>query len=127
MARHGRNAHVQHPGGFFNQVSPARPVFQGGPGAWELVARFSYIDLDDHAVSGGTFWRLTPMVNWHLSDNVRLEMTYGYGSLNRLGASARPSSSKPDCRCNSKGQRFIREVRRIVSRGMPDTIARCAA
>ena len=72
-------------GGFFNQVSPARPVFQGGPGAWELVARFSYIDLDDHGVAGGTFWRLTPMVNWHLSDNVRLEMTYGYGSLNRFG------------------------------------------
>jgi hypothetical protein len=25
------------------------------------------------------------MVNWHLSDNVRLEMTYGYGSLDRFG------------------------------------------
>ena len=25
------------------------------------------------------------MVNWYLSDNVRLEMTYGYGSLNRFG------------------------------------------
>jgi hypothetical protein len=24
-------------GGFFNQVSPARTVFEGGPGAWELV------------------------------------------------------------------------------------------
>jgi len=72
-------------GGFFSQVSPARPVFQGGPGAWELVARFSYIDLDDQAVRGGTFWRFTPMVNWHLSDHVRLEMAYGYGSLDRLG------------------------------------------
>jgi phosphate-selective porin OprO/OprP len=27
------------------------------------------------------------MVNWHLSDNVRLEMNYGYGSLNRFGLS----------------------------------------
>ena len=25
------------------------------------------------------------MVNWHLSDHVRLEMAYGYGSLDRLG------------------------------------------
>jgi phosphate-selective porin OprO/OprP len=72
-------------GGFFNQVSPRRPVFQGGPGAWELVARFSYINLDDQAVRGGTFWRFTPMLNWHLSDNVRLEMAYGYGSLDRFG------------------------------------------
>jgi phosphate-selective porin OprO/OprP len=72
-------------GGFFNQVSPLRPVFQGGPGAWEIVTRFSYIDLDSAALHGGKFWRFTPMVNWHLSDNARLEMTYGYGSLDRFG------------------------------------------
>jgi len=72
-------------GGFFNQISPLRPVFQGGPGAWEIVTNFSYINLDSGTVHGGTFWRFTPMVNWHLSDNVRLEMTYGYGSLDRFG------------------------------------------
>ena len=72
-------------GGFFNQVSPARTVFQGGPGAWEVVARFSYSDLDDQAIHGGTFWRFTPMVNWYLSDHLRLETAYGYGSLNRFG------------------------------------------
>lgn len=72
-------------GGYFNQVSPARPVFQGGPGAWELVGHFSYIDLDSNPIHGGKFWRFTPMVNWHLSDNVRLELTYGYGSLDRFG------------------------------------------
>jgi phosphate-selective porin OprO/OprP len=71
-------------GGFFNQVSPARPVFRGGAGAWELVGRVSYIDLDDGALRGGRFWRVTPMLNWHLSDHVRLEMTYGYGSLDRF-------------------------------------------
>jgi phosphate-selective porin OprO/OprP len=71
-------------GGYFNQVSPARPVFQGGPGAWEIVGRFSYIDLDSQAIRGGRFWRLTPMVNWHLSDQVRLEVAYGYGSLDRF-------------------------------------------
>jgi len=72
-------------GGYFNQVSPNRPVFQGGPGAWELVGRVSYIDLDSGALSGGKFWRLTPMINWYLSDNVRLEFAYGYGSLDRFG------------------------------------------
>jgi phosphate-selective porin OprO/OprP len=71
-------------GGFFEQVSPARTVFEGGPGAWELVANFSYIDLDSRSLRGGKFWRVTPMLNWHLSDNMRLEMTYGYGSLDRF-------------------------------------------
>ncbi|HEY7819490.1 MAG TPA: porin, partial [Vicinamibacteria bacterium] len=71
-------------GGFFNSVSPRRPVFQGGPGAWELVARFSYIDLDSGEAEGGKFWRFTPMVNWHLSDHLRLELAYGYGSLDRF-------------------------------------------
>ena len=77
-------------GGFFNQVSPARTVFEGGPGAWELVGRVSFIDLDDGSVRGGRFWRITPMFNWYLSDQLRLEIAYGYGRLDRfnlLGAS----------------------------------------
>jgi phosphate-selective porin OprO/OprP len=72
-------------GGFFNQISPLRPVFSGGPGGWELVANFSYVDLDSRGIQGGKFWRVTPMANWFLSDNVRLEFAYGYGSLNRFG------------------------------------------
>jgi phosphate-selective porin OprO and OprP len=71
-------------GGFFNAVSPARTVFHGGAGAWELVARVSYIDLDGGNLTGGRFWRVTPMVNWHLSDNFRLELAYGYGRLDRF-------------------------------------------
>ena len=51
------------------------------PGNWSVV---SYIDLNSGPVQGGKFWRITPMVNWHMSDNVRLEFVYGYGSLNRF-------------------------------------------
>ena len=50
----------------------------------ELVFRASYIDLDGGTLRGGRFWRITPMVNWHLSDNVRLEAAYGYGQLDRF-------------------------------------------
>jgi phosphate-selective porin OprO and OprP len=69
----------------FEAISPSRPVFSGGPGAWELVVRYSYVDLDSGPISGGRFQRLTPMVNWHLTDNVRLEAAYGYSLLHRLG------------------------------------------
>jgi len=72
-------------GGYFKSVSPARTVFEGGPGAWEVVARLSYIDLDDGTLHGGRFWRFTPMVNWHLSDNLRFALAYGYGTLDRFG------------------------------------------
>lgn len=71
-------------GGYFKAVSPARTVFKGGPGALELVGRLSYIDLDAGSVRGGRFWRFTPMLNWHLSDNLRLEIAYGYGTLDRF-------------------------------------------
>ena len=71
-------------GGFFKSVSPARTLFEGGPGALEAVLRFSYIDLDGGTLRGGKFWRLTPMVNWHASDHVRLELAYGYGKLDRF-------------------------------------------
>lgn len=71
-------------GGYFKSVSPARPVFEGGPGAWELVLRYSYTDLDSRTVQGGKFGRITPMVNWYLSDHVRMEFAYGYGHLDRF-------------------------------------------
>jgi phosphate-selective porin OprO/OprP len=71
-------------GGLFKDITPLRPVFNGGPGAWELVLRYSYTNLNDHNVQGGTFGRITPMVNWYLSENVRLEMAYGYGQLDRF-------------------------------------------
>ena len=76
-------------GGYFNQVSPLRSVRSGGPGAWEVLMHGSYTDLDDKVIAGGKFWRLTPMVNWYLSNEVRLEFAYGYGSLDRFGTNGK--------------------------------------
>lgn len=71
-------------GGYFKAVSPAKPVFEGGWGAWEAVFRISYIDLDSGTLTGGKFWRVTPMINWYLSDQLRLAFVYGYGTLDRF-------------------------------------------
>lgn len=71
-------------GGYFMAVSPSRPVGKGGPGAIELVLRYSDVDLDAGTLRGGKFRRITPMVNWHLSDSIRLEFAYGYGELDRF-------------------------------------------
>ena len=72
-------------GGYFNAVSPASSIYSGGRGAWEAVSGFTYTDLDDGTLSGGKYWRFTETLNWHLSDNARLEFAYGYGSLDRFG------------------------------------------
>ena len=78
-------------GAYFSAVSPARPVGQGGPGAWELVLRYSDVDLDAGTLRGGRFRRITPMVNWHLSDFMRLEFAYGVRQARPL----RPDRHEP--------------------------------
>lgn len=76
-------------GNYFRSVTPARTVIQGGPGAWEVVLKYSYADLNNRSVEGGRFARVTPMLNWYLTDNLRLELAYGYGVLRRFGALGR--------------------------------------
>jgi phosphate-selective porin OprO/OprP len=73
------------PGSVFAAVSPKRSAFDGGTGAVEWVLRLSNIDLNAGTLKGGTFWRVTPGINWYMSDNVRAEVNYGYGRLTRFG------------------------------------------
>jgi phosphate-selective porin OprO/OprP len=68
----------------FGFVPVSRPVFKGGPGAWEVLVRFSSLNLTSGNIQGGKFWRITPMVNWYLSKDVRLDFVYGYGMLDRF-------------------------------------------
>jgi phosphate-selective porin OprO/OprP len=72
-------------GAFFEAVSPSHPMFKDGFGAVEAVVRYSQVDLNDARIAGGRFWRITPMINWYWSDNVRLEFVYGFSRLNRFG------------------------------------------
>ena len=37
-----------------------------------------------YRLDGGKMWRITPMMNWHLSDNIRFELGYGYAELDRF-------------------------------------------
>jgi len=69
----------------FGFVPVKKSVFDGGPGAWEAGIQLSNIDLDSGTLTGGKFWKITPMLNWYLSENVRFELAYGYGVLDRFG------------------------------------------
>ncbi len=70
-------------GSVFGFVPVKKSVFKGGWGEWEGVVRFSYLNLDDKSIAGGTFWRITPMINWYVSKVIRMEFVYGYGVLDR--------------------------------------------
>ena len=69
--------------GILGFVPVNRPVFEGGPGAWEVLVRASTLELNGGTIHGGKFWRITPMVNWYLSKDVRFDFAYGYGVLDR--------------------------------------------
>jgi phosphate-selective porin OprO and OprP len=71
-------------GSVFGFVKVNKSIFKGGLGAIEGVIRASTFNLNDGAVKGGQMYRLTPMINWYLSQVLRWELVYGYGILDRF-------------------------------------------
>jgi len=68
-------------------------------GAWQVGARFSYLDLTDAAIDGGQVYDWTVGVNWYLNPNMRVQFNYilerrdgpqdvGSGWINGLGVRA---------------------------------------
>jgi phosphate-selective porin len=68
------------------QVAYARriqPLHRAG--AWELVGRFSHVDVRDRLVDGGVFDRWTAGVNWWATRRWKLGFDYGFVDLDRGG------------------------------------------
>jgi phosphate-selective porin OprO/OprP len=70
-------------GGINGFMRVKRSIFKGGLGEIEGVIFASTLDLNNGNIKGGRFWRITPMVNWYLSKNIRWEFIYGFGNLDR--------------------------------------------
>ncbi|HEY6506317.1 MAG TPA: porin, partial [Chitinophagaceae bacterium] len=71
-------------GSIFGFVPVTTSIFNGGWGEWEVVVRYSTLDLEDGSIHGGKFWRITPMINWYMTKFMRMEFVYGYGVLDRF-------------------------------------------
>jgi len=60
--------------GVFKPIKPARPVTEGGPGAWEVAARLDYLNLDGFQPGDSTSF--TAGVNWTPVEGVRVMANY---------------------------------------------------
>jgi phosphate-selective porin OprO/OprP len=87
----GETRPYNYAGGYFGQLKPAAPftLKHGGSGAWEVAARYSWIDLDSGTISGGKFDRVSAALSWFPTSEFRFEFNYGYGRLDRFGLSGR--------------------------------------
>jgi phosphate-selective porin OprO and OprP len=56
---------------------------EGGCGAWEVAARWSFIDLDSQNIQGGTLHDITLTLNWHLNPYTRVRWEYIHALLDR--------------------------------------------
>jgi phosphate-selective porin OprO/OprP len=72
----------------FARTSPQRPYFwvEGedgcnchSPGAWQIGARYSWIDLNDKGLQAGILHDLTLGLNWYLNPNIKFQWNYSAG------------------------------------------------
>jgi len=72
--------------GTFGRVKPNRNFGLGensGPGAWELLLRYSYTDLNDEGITGGRLNDITGGVTWYLNPNWKVMFNYVFAQLDR--------------------------------------------
>lgn len=68
--------------GAFERVIPnhefhfRRSCFASGPGAWQIGARYSYLDLNDNSLDGGILHNGTLGLNWYLNPNLKIQFDY---------------------------------------------------
>jgi phosphate-selective porin OprO/OprP len=80
--------------GVFGRVVPNRNLrFKRGCGcegcgAWQVGVRFSYLDLNDKAIQGGTLYDWTVGLNWFWNPNMKVQFNYILERRNQPGVDA---------------------------------------
>ena len=66
------------------RVKPKNPVgYRCGIGAWEVGVRYSWIDLNEGAITGGELTNITYGLNWYLNNFTKFQLNYINADLNR--------------------------------------------
>jgi phosphate-selective porin OprO/OprP len=69
----------------FDRVKPKKNFGAGGPGAWEVGLRYSYLGLNDGEIEGGELSDFTVGLNWYLNPNTRFMLNYVHADLDGVG------------------------------------------
>src|SRR5262249_48782264 len=71
--------------GKYDRVKPLEPFFlvrdengdlAYGWGAWELIYRYAFVDLNDEMLVGGRYGEHTLGLTWYWNSNVKLHLNY---------------------------------------------------
>jgi len=72
--------------GAFSRVKPERNLGEdGGAGAWQVAARYSFLDLNDGELEGGELQTASLGLNWWLNPNTRMMFDYVLSDLDEVG------------------------------------------
>lgn len=95
--------HYSKKNGCFERVTPNENFFlvrdeSGcrcfGTGAWQVGARYNYLDLNDKGLNGGILHNVSAGVNWFLNPNMKVQFnymaTYRDAPFAAIGANANP-------------------------------------
>lgn len=63
--------------GVFGPPTPARSLSQGGPGAWQIAASYSTLELSDSNIDGGQIDMMMLGLNWFPEQRLRFSLEYG--------------------------------------------------
>lgn len=67
--------------GVWERPDIRRPVASGGPGAWQIAARFDRLDLTGSGVYGGEQNTYVLGVNWYAAERIRFTANYSYSAI----------------------------------------------
>jgi phosphate-selective porin OprO/OprP len=72
--------------GVFDRTKPNKNFLgkDRGPGAWQVAARYSHLDLTDGNINGGELDGFTLGLNWYLNPNTRIMLNYVYADADKL-------------------------------------------
>lgn len=80
--------------GSFGQPRVLKPIFDGGPGAIELTARYENLDYTS-LLTGGRGWAATVGANWYLNSFTRIQINaIHWDTDNRAGAYIGPDNGE---------------------------------
>ncbi|MGY5354961.1 OprO/OprP family phosphate-selective porin [Wenyingzhuangia sp. IMCC45467] len=77
----GEHKSVKNSYSMFNRISPKHNLNDSYSGAWELALRYSYVNLNSHAIKEGSQKDVTIGVNWYLNPYVRFMFNEVYADV----------------------------------------------